>query len=38
MVAGEKRHYPDEDLKIARFAKALGHPVRIAILRHLASL
>jgi DNA-binding transcriptional ArsR family regulator len=25
-------------VKIARFAKALGHPARIAILRHLASL
>lgn len=25
-------------MKTARFAKALGHPARIAILRHLASL
>jgi len=25
-------------LKLARFAKALGHPARIAILRHLSSL
>ena len=31
-------NYPDEDVKIARFAKALGHPARIAILKHLASL
>lgn len=30
--------FPAEDIKTARFAKALGHPVRIAILRHLASL
>lgn len=33
-----KSNYADEDIKIARFAKALGHPARIAILRHLASL
>lgn len=32
------KKYPPEDVKIARFAKALGHPARIAILRHLASL
>jgi DNA-binding transcriptional ArsR family regulator len=30
--------YQDEDLKLARFAKALGHPARLAILRHLSSL
>ena len=30
--------YTEEDRKLARFAKALGHPARIAILRHLASL
>lgn len=34
----DKNIYPPEDIKIARFAKALGHPARIAILRHLASL
>lgn len=33
-----KGNYPSEDIKIARFAKAFGHPARIAILRHLASL
>jgi len=33
-----KSNYTDDDVKIARFAKALGHPARIAILRHLASL
>ena len=27
--------YKDETLELARFAKALGHPTRIAILRHL---
>lgn len=36
--APDKNIYPSGDLKIARFAKALGHPARIAILRHLASL
>lgn len=34
----DKSNYTQEDIKIARFAKALGHPVRIAILRYLASL
>jgi len=38
LKASDKNIYPTEDLKIARFAKALGHPARIAILRHLASL
>lgn len=30
--------YNPDIIKIARFAKALGHPARIAILKHLASL
>lgn len=38
MKVTDKNIYPTEDIKIARFAKALGHPARIAILRHLASL
>lgn len=38
MKSRHKSDYPDEDVKIARFAKALGHPARIAILKHLASL
>ncbi|MFK5854708.1 MAG: metalloregulator ArsR/SmtB family transcription factor [Bacteroidota bacterium] len=29
--------YRDETIELARFAKALGHPTRIAILRHLES-
>lgn len=33
-----KNIYSPEDIKLARFAKALGHPARIAILRYLASL
>jgi len=38
MKSHNKVNYHDEDLKLARFAKALGHPARIAILRHLSSL
>jgi len=38
MKSGEKSDYQNEDVKIASFAKALGHPARIAILHHLASL
>ena len=34
----DKSHYSEENIKIARFAKALGHPVRIGIIKHLASL
>ena len=33
----KKSNYSKEDLKIARLARAMGHPARIAILRHLAS-
>ena len=38
MKASNKNTYTPEDIKLARFAKALSHPARIAILRHLASL
>jgi len=38
MKTREKNNYSGEDVRFARFAKALGHPARIAILRHLASL
>ncbi len=38
MAIQNKQHYAEKDIKIARFAKALGHPARIAILKHLASL
>jgi ArsR family transcriptional regulator, arsenate/arsenite/antimonite-responsive transcriptional repressor len=38
MKSRNKSNYHDEDIKLARFAKALGHPARIAILKHLASL
>jgi DNA-binding transcriptional ArsR family regulator len=36
--SSNNNHYSPEDVRIAQFAKALGHPARIAILRHLASL
>jgi len=29
--------YAPEDLELASWAKALGHPARIAILRHLVA-
>ena len=32
-----KKGYSAEDMQIARFAKALGHPARIAILHFLAA-
>ncbi len=34
----DKNGYSGKDIKLARFAKALSHPARLAILRHLASL
>jgi DNA-binding transcriptional ArsR family regulator len=30
--------YKEDELTLARFAKAMGHPARIAILKYLASL
>ncbi|TSA28002.1 MAG: ArsR family transcriptional regulator [Bacteroidetes bacterium] len=30
--------YHEDDIRLARFAKALGHPARIAILRQLANM
>jgi len=38
MKESNNKTYPPEDVKMARFAKALSHPARIAILRHLAPL
>lgn len=32
-----KNKYPPQQEQLARFAKAMGHPARIAILRFLAS-
>jgi DNA-binding transcriptional ArsR family regulator len=30
--------YQEEEIALARFAKAMGHPARIAILKYLATL
>jgi len=38
MNAKKNEAYSEDDVRLARFAKALGHPARIAIIRHLASL
>jgi len=38
MAASEVTRFTKEEIKLARFAKAISHPARIAILRHLASL
>jgi DNA-binding transcriptional ArsR family regulator len=38
MASAKKEKYSREDIRLARYAKALGHPARIAILRHLASM
>ena len=31
------KKYTEEELRIARYAKALGHPARVAVIRFLAS-
>lgn len=31
-------NYKEDELELARFAKAMGHPARVAILKYLASL
>jgi ArsR family transcriptional regulator, arsenate/arsenite/antimonite-responsive transcriptional repressor len=36
MKETRKPDYSPEDVDLARFAKALGHPARISIIRHLA--
>ncbi|HOK25112.1 MAG TPA: metalloregulator ArsR/SmtB family transcription factor [Bacteroidales bacterium] len=38
MASPKKERYSNEDILIARFAKALSHPARVSILKHLASL
>jgi DNA-binding transcriptional ArsR family regulator len=38
MAAKKDDFYTESDIRLARFARALGHPARIAIMRHLASL
>ena len=31
-------NYKEDEIAMARFAKALGHPARIAIMKHLAAM
>jgi DNA-binding transcriptional ArsR family regulator len=38
MASSKKKQFSKEDAELARFAKALSHPARIAILRYLASM
>ncbi|OFY61644.1 MAG: transcriptional regulator [Bacteroidetes bacterium RBG_13_43_22] len=38
MAPSKTDKFTKEDIRLARFAKAMAHPARIAILRHLASL
>lgn len=38
MAQSFKGKYSKEDIMLAGFAKALAHPARIAILRHLANM
>ena len=37
MAKSKASEYSDQDARIARYAKALGHPARVAILRLLMS-
>ena len=36
-ISGMKTKYTEQEKQLARFAKAMGHPARIAILKFLAS-
>lgn len=38
MTSGKNEKFSKDDIRVARFAKALSHPARIAILRQLATL
>ena len=38
MAYSISNEYKSDEISMARYAKALGHPARIAILRYLASL
>jgi predicted transcriptional regulator len=37
MLVEEKKYYTDKQEKVARFAKALSHPVRVFILDYLGN-
>jgi DNA-binding transcriptional ArsR family regulator len=38
MTKSRNENYLKVNIQLARFAKAMGHPARIAILQHLASM
>ena|ERR1039457_2664114 len=38
MAQSKLKDYKEEEIQLARFAKAMGHPARIAILKLLASM
>ncbi len=38
MTSARKDQYDKADIRLAKVAKALGHPARIVIFRHLASV
>lgn len=38
MAHPKSTDYKEDEIALARFAKALGHPARIAIMKHLASM
>jgi|ERR1035438_3040758 DNA-binding transcriptional ArsR family regulator len=38
MAQSKNKDYKEEEIQMARFAKAMGHPARIAILKLLASM
>ena len=37
MAPSRKDQFMKDDIRLARYARALSHPARIAIMRHLAS-
>jgi len=38
MAQSKINDYKEEEIQLARFAKAMGHPARIAILKLLSSM
>lgn len=38
MAYSKSIEYKEDEIALARFAKALGHPARIAIMKHLAAM
>lgn len=38
MAHPKSSDYKEEEIALARFAKALGHPARVVIMKHLSSM